>query len=84
MTEPIHSAADLRTQLAALIRRYVSHLDADAKTELTTVRVEATGPNMTLIYAEHSTNAPTLTVTLNELGDAPAQPPDDAKRAWLR
>lgn len=62
MTEPIHSAADLRTQLA----------------------VEATGPNMTLIYAEHSTTAPTLTVTLNGLGDAPAQPTDDAPRVWLR
>jgi hypothetical protein len=84
VTATINSAADLRTQLAALIRRYVTHLDADAKTELTTVRVEATGPNMTLIYAEHSTNAPTLTVTLNELGPAPAQPPDDEKKGWRK
>lgn len=83
--DPIKSAADLRDELAAIIRRYVQHLDFDAPTDLTTVRIEATGPGLSVIYAEHATEAPTLHVSINDFAGSP--PPPDVegeRRGFLR
>jgi hypothetical protein len=66
--EPINSASDLRDELAAIIRRYVQHLDFEAPTELTTVRIEATGPGLTVSYAEHATEPPRLMVSIGSWG----------------
>lgn len=64
----IDSAAGLRDELAAVIRRYVKHLDFEAPTELTTVRIEATGPGLTVTYAEHATDPPKLMVSIGSWG----------------
>ena len=62
----ISSAGELRDELAALIRRYVKHLDWNAPDELTTVRIEASGPGLTVIYAEHATDPPRLQVSIGD------------------
>ncbi len=62
----IHSAAQLRDELAAIIRRYVQHLDWDAPTELTVVRIEASGPGLSIIYAETHNDPPRLQVSIGE------------------
>jgi len=64
--DDITSAGQLRTELANLIRRYVQHLDFEAETELTTVRIEATGPALSVVYAEHADGRPQLTVSINQ------------------
>jgi hypothetical protein len=67
MSETINSAQAFRAELADVVRRYVSHLELDAPTELTTVRVEATGPAISIVYAEHGTEPPRLNISINEL-----------------
>ncbi len=59
----ITSAGQLREELASLIRRYVQHLDWDAPTELTVVRIEASGPGLGLVYAETHNAPPRLQVS---------------------
>lgn len=63
---PIHSVGALRDELAHVIRRYVRHLDWNAPSELTTVRIEASGPGLTVTYAEHATEPPRLMVSIGE------------------
>jgi len=62
----ITSAGQLRDELAALIRRYVKHLDWDAPTDLTTVRIEATGPGLSVIYSETVGDPPRLQVSIGD------------------
>lgn len=64
--EPINGIDDLRTALADIVERYVQHLDWHARSELTTVRVEASGPGISLTYAEHATEPPRLMVSIGE------------------
>ena len=62
----IHSAGELRAELASLINRYVKHLDWEAPTELHTVRIEATGPGLSITYAETVGDPPRLMVSIGE------------------
>ena len=62
----VHSAAQLRDELAALIQRYVKHLDWDAPTELTVVRIEASGPGLSIIYSETVGDPPRLQVSIGD------------------
>jgi len=70
---PINSVRDLRTIIADSVRRYVHHLDFEAPTEIETVRIEATGPYVSLTYSETRDGTPTLNVAINSvpLGDSP-------------
>jgi hypothetical protein len=63
--DDVNSAGQLRDELASLIRRYVQHLDFEAPTEITTVRIEATGPALSVIYAEQPDQQPMLQVSIN-------------------
>jgi hypothetical protein len=79
--KPINSAADLRAELAEVIRRYVAHLDWQAPTELVTVRIEATGPGLSVTYAEHAEEPPRLMVSIGSWTPEQAQ---DAGRGGRR
>jgi hypothetical protein len=74
--------------LAAVIRRYLTHLDFDAPTQLDTVRIEASGPGLHVAYAEHDTNQPMLSVSINDFSGAPPESPEDMQQrkqgGWLR
>ncbi len=89
MTEPpINSAKDLRNEIAAVVARYVQHLDFDAPTQLTTVKIDATGPGLHVLYAEHDTESPMLSVSINDYPPPPpgeTDTPEDAlSRRFLR
>jgi hypothetical protein len=62
----IHGAAQLRYELSSIIKRYVQHLDWDAPTELTSVKIEATGQGITLHYSESLNAPPMLEVSIGE------------------
>jgi hypothetical protein len=79
----INSAKDLREALAVLIRDYVKHLDFDAPTEVKTVRVEAVGPGLSVIYSEINEGHTSLNVGINSPpADEPTEAADEG-RGWL-
>jgi hypothetical protein len=80
---PINGVADLRDQLAVLLRRYVAHLDHDAPSEVQTVRVEASGPGLHVAYAESEHAPPMLTVTINQPNAKPNTPEEIQSKGWL-
>jgi hypothetical protein len=79
----INSAKDLREALAVLIRDYVKHLDFDAPTEVQTVRVEASGPGLTVIYSELNEGPPQLSVAINSWPPPEGAAPPDERKGFL-
>jgi hypothetical protein len=65
-SEPINGSAQLREALSDLIKRYVQHLDIDAPTEITTVKIDASGPGLHVLYAEHDSHPAMLNVSIND------------------
>jgi hypothetical protein len=84
---PINSVRDLRATIADSVRRYVQHLDFEAPTAIETVRIEATGPYVSLTYSETRDGTPTLNVTINSVpmptSGRQAEPDDKQPRKWL-
>ena len=61
------SVQDFAHDLGELIRRYLLTFDPAAPTELQLIRLQVSGANLGLIYAEQGGQPPELTITMSRL-----------------
>jgi hypothetical protein len=61
----IGSAALFRYELEHLVRAYLRHFEPAAQVELATVRLEATGPDLSVTFEQHAEQPASVQVNLN-------------------
>ena len=61
------SVKDFADDLGALIRKYLLTFDPAAPTELQMIRLQVSGANLGLIYAEQGGQPPELTITMSRM-----------------
>jgi len=80
----IYSVKSLADELLRVARAYLTHFDPGSPLDVSVIRLEISGPALTVIFAQTGLAPPTLTVTMQEITDATPLVPhtEDEKRRW--
>jgi len=62
------SVSEFRGTLAKIVAAYLRHFEPTVKTDLLTIRLEATGPDLLILFAQDADQPASITVTMARVG----------------